>query len=102
MIVATALTASCATAPPKYELATATDDVVASNIYSALNADPWYYFRHVEVNVDSGVAYLSGYVWSADALYQARKIASRTPGVTRVVSSQLELDRNGRTTGPAR
>jgi osmotically-inducible protein OsmY len=102
MLVAAALSASCATAPPKYELATATDDVVASHIYSALNADPWFYFRHVDVNVDNGVAYLTGYVWSADAIYRARLIASRTPGVTRVVSNQLELDRNGRSTGPAR
>jgi osmotically-inducible protein OsmY len=75
---------------------------VASHIYSALYADPWFYFRHVDVNVDNGVAYLTGYVWSADAIYQARKIAGQTPGVTRVVSNQLELDRNGRSTGPAR
>ena len=63
-----------------------------------------YYFRHVDVRVDNGVAHLSGFVWSADAIYQARKIASQTPGVTRVVTNQLELERNGRSggSGPTR
>ena len=51
---------------------------------------------------DNGVATLSGYVWDAQAIYRAREIASNVPGVTRVVTSQLELERNGRTTGPAR
>jgi len=62
-----------------------------------------YYFRHVDVTVDDGVAHLSGYVWSTDAIYRARKIASQTPGITRVLN-QLELERNGRSggSGPAR
>jgi osmotically-inducible protein OsmY len=82
----------------------ATDEVLAGAVYSALNADPMYYFRHVDVTVDSGVAHLSGYVWSTDAIYRARHIASQTPGVTRVVSNQLELERNGRSggSGPTR
>jgi len=41
-------------------------------------------------------------VWSADAIYQARKIARNVPGVTGVSTSQLQLERNGRDTGPAR
>jgi osmotically-inducible protein OsmY len=80
----------------------ATDEILASTVYSALNADPIYYFRHVDVTVDDGVAHLSGYVWSADAIYQARKIAMTVPGVTGVRTSQLQLERNGRDTGPAR
>jgi osmotically-inducible protein OsmY len=105
--VAATLVASCATAPPKLAEQPAAesakyDALVASSVYSALQADPIYYFRHVDVNVDDGVAHLSGYVWSADAVYRARTIASQTPGVTRVVSSGLELERNGRDTGPAR
>jgi osmotically-inducible protein OsmY len=75
---------------------------VASTVYSALQADPTYYFRHVDVQVNDGVARLSGYVWSADAVYRARRIASQTPGVTSVVTSGLELERNGKDTGPAR
>jgi osmotically-inducible protein OsmY len=82
----------------------ATDEVLANIVYSELNADPIYYFRHVDVQVDNGVAHLSGYVWSTDAIYRARKIASQTPGVTRVVTNQLELERNGRSggSGPSR
>jgi osmotically-inducible protein OsmY len=52
--------------------------------------------------MDNGVATLSGYVWSTDAIYRARKIASEVPGVTRVVTSQLELERNGRNNGVTR
>jgi osmotically-inducible protein OsmY len=77
----------------------ATDEILANTVYSELNADPIYYFRHVDVRVDNGVAHLSGYVWSTDAIYRARKIASQTPGVTRVVTNQLELERNGRSSG---
>jgi len=80
----------------------ATDEILADTVYSQLNANPIYYFRHVDVHVDNGVAHLSGYVWSADAIYEARKIAMNVPGVTGVTTNQLELERNGRDTGPAR
>lgn len=61
-----------------------------------------YFFRHVDVQVDQGVAQLSGYVWSTDAIYRARTIATRVPGVTGVVTNQLELQRGGLNFGPAR
>jgi len=108
------LTVSCATAPPEAPRAPpatsaraeqgATDEVLASAVYSALVADPIYYFGHVDVRVDDGVAHLSGIVWSTDAIYRARRIAGQTPGITRVVTSQLELERNGRSggSGPTR
>ena len=80
----------------------ATDEILASAVYSQLNADPIYYFRHVDVTVDQGVADLSGYVWSTDAIYQARKIAMNVPGVTGVRTNQLQLERNGKDTGPHR
>ena len=82
----------------------ATDEILANAIYSELNASPTYYFRHVDVAVDNGVAHLSGYVWSTDEIYRARTIAGQTPGITRVVSNQLELERNGRSggSGPTR
>jgi len=113
VLIATAtLTVSCASAPPKPSVPAAaesmrselgaTDEILTNTVYSELNADPRYYFRHVDVRVDNGVAHLSGYVWSADAIYQARKIARNVPGVTGVSTSQLELERNGRDTGPAR
>jgi BON domain len=84
-----------ATASVRAELGV-TDEVLANAVYSDLNADPKYYFRHVDVRVDNGVAHLSGYVWTTDAIYRARTIARNVPGVTGVVTSQLELERNGR------
>jgi osmotically-inducible protein OsmY len=74
----------------------ATDEILANTVYSELNANPTYYFRHVDVRVDNGVADLSGFVWSTDAIYAARKIASNVPGVTGVTTNQLQLERNGR------
>jgi osmotically-inducible protein OsmY len=75
---------------------------LANAVYRKLNADPVYYFRHVDVNVDHGVASLSGYVWSTDALYAARRIARSVPGVSGVVTARLELERNGRSDGVTR
>lgn len=106
------LTVSCATAPPQpspppsaaaasAEQASS-NELLASSVYRRLNADPIYYFRHVDVRVDHGVALLSGYVWSTDALYGARRIAQSVPGITGVVTTQLELERNGRGAGVAR
>lgn len=106
LIAAATLTASCASAPTQPPSASAkpvaADEVLANTVYSQLNADPTYYFRHVDVRIDNGVAYLSGYVWSADAIYRARRIARSVPGVGGVVTSQLELERNGRANGVAR
>lgn len=106
------LTAACATTPrpvptappqPAVDQRRDAQDIVANYITAELNADPWYFYRHVNVSVDDdGVASLSGYVWDAQAIYRARQIASQVPGVTRVVTSQLELERNGQNTGPAR
>lgn len=112
LIAAVTLTVSCATPqqqpsrPPDAALARAeqgvTDQVLANAVYSALDQDPMYFFRHVDVQVDQGVAQLSGYVWSTDAIYRARTIATRVPGVTGVVTNQLELQRGGLNFGPAR
>jgi osmotically-inducible protein OsmY len=77
----------------------ATDEILANAVYSQLNADPMYYFRHVDVRVAKGVAQLSGYVWSTDAIYQARKLAVKVPGITGVSTSELQLERNGRDSG---
>jgi len=112
-VIAAGLSVSCATTPPPVQPAAdqaARDqkrdaqDIVADYITAQLNADPWYFYRHVSVSVDAeGVATLSGYVWDAQAIYRARRIASAVPGVTRVVTNQLELERNGRDSGgPAR
>jgi osmotically-inducible protein OsmY len=112
LLAAAVLAASCATAPRERSLAAGagsegaaeapTNDMLANAVYSKLNADPVYYFRHVNVSVDHGVADLSGYVWSADAIYRARYIAQSVAGISGVVTNQLELERNGRSDGVAR
>jgi osmotically-inducible protein OsmY len=101
--ICSASLASCVAAPPPRSPAqTAADTAVANNVYMTLNADPNYFFRHVNVSVDQGVADLSGYVWTTDAIYRARRIARGVPGVTRVVTNHLELERNGLNRGAAR
>ena len=106
LVAATALTASCATSLSQPGSASApqteSDKLLANAVYAKLNANPTYYFRHVDVRLDNGVAHLSGYVWSTDALYAARSIARSVPGVTGVVASDLELERNGHASGVAR
>lgn len=110
LLAVAALTVSCASAPPQPSPAprarsaqqTSTDELLADAVYAKLNANPTYYFRHVDVRLQNGVAHLSGYVWSTDALYAARQIAGSVPGVTGVVTTQLELERNGRSTGVTR
>jgi BON domain len=105
LLVAGALAASCATtgpiAPPPPAHSGA-DALLANDVYLALNADPVYFYRHVDVRVDDGVADLSGYVWSTDAIYRARRIARGVPGINRVVTSHLELEREGFSNGRAR
>jgi len=108
LVAAAVLSASCASAPPPAPPSASpgqrlADRALASAVYAKLNADPYYYYRHVEVKVDDGgVAHLSGYVWSADAIFAARRLASSVPGVTGVVTNQLELERNGPSNGVAR
>lgn len=88
------LLVSCSTAPPKSPQQERADATTAEHVQAALNANPIYYFRDVEVSVDSGVVLLSGYVWTTDALYHAQQIARRVPGVTQV-RSEMELERQG-------
>jgi osmotically-inducible protein OsmY len=81
-------------APPAQDVAPASDEAMTKAIYSALNDDPHYFFKHVTVSVDNGVATLSGFVHSSSSIYRARTIASNVPGVTRVVTSNLTLEPN--------
>lgn len=111
-LIAVATLTACSSASPKPSVPSAaesmrtelgaTDEILTNSVYTELNANPTYYFRHVDVRVDNGVADLSGYVWSTDAIYAARKIASNIPGVTSVRTSQLQLERNGRDSGVTR
>ncbi len=82
------------TGQPAQDAAATTDEALTKAIYSALDADPHHYFRHVTVKVDKGVATLGGFVHSSSAIYRARTIASKVPGVTRVMSNDLQLEPN--------
>ena len=93
LMTATLITA-CAVSPPKSPQEAEADEATAARVYAALNADPIYFYRHVDVHVDRGVARLSGYIWDIDAIYKAKRIAAGVPGVTRVVN-QMELERAG-------
>jgi osmotically-inducible protein OsmY len=88
------LAVACSTAPPKFPEQERADGATTERIYAALDANPIYYFRDVEVNVDYGVARLSGYVWTTDELYHAQQIARTVPGVAGV-RNEMELERQG-------
>jgi osmotically-inducible protein OsmY len=94
LLAGAALLEACATTPPKSPEQARADGATATRVYAALESNPIYYFRDVEVSVDYGVARLSGYVWTTDALYRAQEIARAVPGVTRV-QSEMELERQG-------
>lgn len=98
LLAALTLVAACSTMPPVSPRQARSDENTADRVYAALNADPTYYYRHVDVRVDAGVAHLSGYVWSADALFRAKKIAAAVPGITNVVN-EMELERQGQRGG---
>ena len=84
--------AGCATTPPKSPEQERADSVLSDRVYATLQANPIYYFRDVDVDVDNGVAHLGGYVWSIDALYHAQLIARAVPGV-RAVRDEMRLER---------
>ena len=82
------------TGQPAQDAAATSDEAITRAIRSGLDADPHHFFRHVNVRVDNGVATLSGFVHSSSSIFRARTIATNTPGVTRVVTSNLTLEPN--------
>ena len=70
------------------------DRRATKEVNDRLSADPKHFFRHVQVSVHDGVAELTGFVSSSDAVYKAKELAQQAPGVTRV-DSQLRVERNG-------
>ena len=86
--------AACASTPPKTAARVSADHLLADRVVTALDSDPTYYFRHVDVRADDGRISLSGYVWSDDAIRRAEQIASRVPDVTSV-ADELDLERDG-------
>ena len=92
LLTSAAVLGACASAPPKSPAQEQADSATADRVYAALDQNPIYYFRDVDVFVDYGVVELSGYVWTTDALYGAQRIARRVPGVTGV-RDKMELER---------
>ena len=93
-VCAVVLATACASAQPKTAEQMSADSLLENRVETALNSDPVYYFRHVDVQADGGKIWLSGYVWSDNALRRAVRIASHVSGVT-AVADQLELEREG-------
>lgn len=93
-LITVTLVTACSTSPPRSPEQVKADAAIADRVYAALNADPIYYYRHVDVRVYGGVAHLSGYIWSSNALFRAKQIAARVPGVSLVVN-EMELERQG-------
>jgi osmotically-inducible protein OsmY len=91
-------TAACASTPPKSPAQNQADRTLTDKVENALDADPAYFFRHVDVQADDGKVSLSGYVWSNASIVQAKRVASQVPGVTSV-ADQLELERAGSAAG---
>jgi len=88
------LAAACAADPPRTLEQQQSDVNATKEFYSRLDSDQNYYYPHVTIRVESGVAHLSGYVWNTQALYHAKDVASRVPGITSVVDT-LEVERDG-------
>src|SRR5262249_20602799 len=81
VLASAAVLVACPSSPPKSPDQERADSATAERVLASLEANPIYYFRDVEVTVDYGVAQLSGYVWTTDALYAAQGIARKVPGV---------------------
>jgi osmotically-inducible protein OsmY len=95
-VVAAVVAAGCATQPPRTEGERAADDELAARVDRALLSDSAMYARHIDVDATQGVVRLSGFVWSSDDLYEAKRVAANVPGVKAVID-QLELMVGGRT-----
>lgn len=93
-VAAAMLVAACAADSPNSRAQRQSDIRAANELHSKLNSDHLYYYPHVTIRVDNGVARLSGYVWNVPALDHAKEVASSVPGITAVVDN-LELEREG-------
>ena len=75
----------------KRRAATVPDELLKSQVETALHADPYFPDAHVDVIVRNGVAYLEGVVFEMADVVAAKHIARRITGVKRVVSN-LDID----------
>jgi osmotically-inducible protein OsmY len=95
-VAATVAMTGCATQPPRTEAERAADADLAARVDGALQHDSAIYARHIDVEATRGVVRLTGFVWSSNDLYEARRVAATVAGVGNV-ENQLELVVGGRT-----
>jgi osmotically-inducible protein OsmY len=93
---ATLSVGGCATQPRRTPAERAADDATAARVEQALSGDPQIYARHIDVDAERGVVRLSGFVWSSEDFFEAKRVAATVPGVTGVIS-ELEMMVGGRT-----
>jgi osmotically-inducible protein OsmY len=95
-VAATVAMTGCATQAQRTEAERAADDDLAARVDGALQHDSAIFARHIDVEATRGVVRLTGFVWSSNELYEARRVAATVAGVSNV-ESQLELMVGGRT-----
>jgi osmotically-inducible protein OsmY len=96
VVAATLSVGACATQPRRTPAECAADDATAVKVEQALLGDPQIYARHINVDAERGVVRLSGFVWSGEDFFEAKRVAATVPGVTGVIS-ELEMMVGGRT-----
>ncbi len=94
LLTAAVFIAACSIYPPRSPAQIRADEATENRIYAALSANRIYFYRHVDVHVYDGVAHLSGFIWTSDALFKAKEITAAVPGVTGVVN-EMEIEREG-------
>ena len=90
IIAAMLAVAACTTQPRRTPAERVADDAVAAKVQQALLSDPQIYARHIDVDAERGVVRLSGFVWSSEDFFEAKRVAATVPGVTGVIS-ELEM-----------
>lgn len=73
--------------------ATGADADAAAKVKSALNSNPTFDGRHVDVGMDKGKVVLRGFVQSSEALQEATRIATKAAGDHKVVN-RLSIKQN--------
>ena len=86
-ILALLLHAGCAHAPPRSQAQADADAATAARVYAALKGSPRYFYPALEVQVDRGVAYLTGLAFDGPDRDAATWIARDVPGVKAVTNA---------------
>lgn len=71
------------------------DEKLRKRVKSALQADPYFYDRHVTVSIENGAVVLRGFVFSDWDLRDALRIARQAAGGRRVIDD-LSIKEGGR------